>query len=444
MQTLSRAATDNQSDSSSTNLSGWKAHFSGLVLRTTMPSFLDAHMSESIDLTTDENSPYEPPHLAKHENQAFRGERNPHPPSNKKSESLPSVCKHPGEIVTNGLTASNQSHQSLPNGRLSGDRDNWQKQSSPVSSSHAKTNGYNGTQRSSTEDSMSIDVGSKDAAADTGTNQMNGYSKSLAKKIPPVAHQASQTPMIKRFGHARAHSSSEPPRHDSHSVFQDNVEATQGAGRLNAVPISSKNEPQALNKLSSPPTLPDDSLSSAPVSSSISHPGASRLKRGHTLQVPRLSTGRNSRDFSLPATSTGYDSATDIERWSPTNTNGQRESMSLPRRPTRSIQSDLHLDENSQDEDMARWTETIRQKRASRRRRKEEEEDDRVVVGTKVDMNHVNWVTAYNMLTGIRFTVSRTNAKMDRLLDNADFDTRQKFSFDMLVLPHKVLAIIAK
>ena len=81
---------------------------------------------------------------------------------------------------------------------------------------------------------------------------------------------------------------------------------------------------------------------------------------------------------------------------------------------------------------MARWTETIRQKRASRRQRKEEDEDDdRVVVGTKVDMNHVNWVTAYNMLTGIRFTVSRTNAKIDRDLTDADFDAKHKFSFDM-------------
>ena len=91
----------------------------------------------------------------------------------------------------------------------------------------------------------------------------------------------------------------------------------------------------------------------------------------------------------------------------------------------------MYLDEVPQDGDMARWTETIRQKRASRRKRKEEEEDDRVVVGTKVDMNHVNWVTAYNMLTGIRFTVSRTNAKIDRELTDTDFDAKHKFSFDM-------------
>jgi len=68
----------------------------------------------------------------------------------------------------------------------------------------------------------------------------------------------------------------------------------------------------------------------------------------------------------------------------------------------------------------------------SRRRRKEEEEDDRVLVGTKVDQNHVNWVTAYNMLTGIRFTVSRTNAKRPPdELDPSHFDAKHKFSFDV-------------
>jgi 1-phosphatidylinositol-4-phosphate 5-kinase len=91
----------------------------------------------------------------------------------------------------------------------------------------------------------------------------------------------------------------------------------------------------------------------------------------------------------------------------------------------------MHLDEIPQDENALRWSEAIKSKRASRRRRKEEEDDDRVVVGTKVDQNHVNWVTAYNMLTGIRFTVSRTNAKLDRPLTDADFHAKHKFSFDM-------------
>jgi len=83
------------------------------------------------------------------------------------------------------------------------------------------------------------------------------------------------------------------------------------------------------------------------------------------------------------------------------------------------------------DEDAQRWAEAVRQKRASKRKRRDEEDDDRVLVGTKVDQNHQNYVTAYNMLTGIRFTCSRTNAKLDRPLTDADFEARHKFSFDM-------------
>ena len=93
------------------------------------------------------------------------------------------------------------------------------------------------------------------------------------------------------------------------------------------------------------------------------------------------------------------------------------------------------MDEFAPEDDTARWTEAIKQRRASRRRR-EEDDDERVIVGTKVDQNHVNYVTAYNMLTGIRFTVSRINAKMDRELTQADFQAKHKFSFDMYGCRH--------
>ena len=95
------------------------------------------------------------------------------------------------------------------------------------------------------------------------------------------------------------------------------------------------------------------------------------------------------------------------------------------------MQSDAPRDEIVPDEDAARWAEAYRQKRASKRKRKEEEDDDRVLVGTKVDESHANWVTAYNMLTGIRVSVSRTNAKLDREVTDADFDVKQKSTFDM-------------
>ena len=160
---------------------------------------------------------------------------------------------------------------------------------------------------------------------------------------------------------------------------------------------------------------------------SLQRPGSLRLSHRHTLQVPKAQAARGSRDFSFQ-----YGNPSEEAMTTGMNVGGgRRPSLSLARRNTRSVHSDMYLDEMPQDADAVRWAETLRQKRASRRRRREEEDDDRVVVGTKVDQNHVNYVTAYNMLTGIRFTVSRTNAKMDRELTNADFDAKHKFSFDI-------------
>lgn len=150
--------------------------------------------------------------------------------------------------------------------------------------------------------------------------------------------------------------------------------------------------------------------------------GPSQLKHRNTLQVPKLGPPRASID----------EAALPTGRFSPTIASSMRRgSLNLNRRNTQSIHSNMPHDDVVQDEDALRWAEAIKQKRASKRKRKDEEDEDRVVVGTKVDQNHVNWVTAYNMLTGIRFTVSRTNAKLDRPLTDADFAARHKFSFDI-------------
>lgn len=89
------------------------------------------------------------------------------------------------------------------------------------------------------------------------------------------------------------------------------------------------------------------------------------------------------------------------------------------------------LDLVPEDEEAQRWSDAIKAKRVSRRVPAQSEEENSVLVGTKVDEGHVNYVTAYNMLTGIRFTVSRTNAKLDRDLTDADFDAQNKMSFDI-------------
>lgn len=166
------------------------------------------------------------------------------------------------------------------------------------------------------------------------------------------------------------------------------------------------------------------------VSPSPSRPD--RLTHRHTLEVPRVNTARtsvDSKDIGSPTTD-GVVSATG--RFSPNTPTKRRGSLQLARRVTRSIHShsDMQLDQVPQDEDAARWAELVKAKRASRRHRADTD-DDRVVVGTKVDEKHQNFVRAYNMLTGIRFCVSRIHAKMDRELTDADFTQAQKYSFDI-------------
>ncbi|KAM3541505.1 Phosphatidylinositol 4-phosphate 5-kinase its3 [Beauveria bassiana] len=179
------------------------------------------------------------------------------------------------------------------------------------------------------------------------------------------------------------------------------------------------------HRFSSPPAYQpgNTSLNASPSGHLLPPTPAPVLKQRHTLEVPK--TSRPSKD--------GQDAVLATGRFSPTSavSSARRASMNLGRRATRSGIFDMPRDEVAPDEDATRWAEAIRQKRASKRRRKEEEDDDRVLVGTKVDESHANWVTAYNMLTGIRVSVSRTNAKLDRELTDADFEAKQKSTFDI-------------
>jgi 1-phosphatidylinositol-4-phosphate 5-kinase len=80
--------------------------------------------------------------------------------------------------------------------------------------------------------------------------------------------------------------------------------------------------------------------------------------------------------------------------------------------------------------DIQQQAEQIRRERLSKRV-KQPEEVPRVLVGNLIGEGHVNYVLMYNMLTGIRIAVSRTQAKIKRPLTDDDFTARHKFSFDM-------------
>lgn len=73
----------------------------------------------------------------------------------------------------------------------------------------------------------------------------------------------------------------------------------------------------------------------------------------------------------------------------------------------------------------------ITMRELKRQKRKEYEEDERVLIGNKVSEGHANYAAAYYMLTGIRVSVSRCNAKVDRDLTDNDFAARHKLAFDV-------------
>lgn len=266
------------------------------------------------------------------------------------------------------------------------------------------------------------------AQAKPMTNGMQQHADEHLDKSSAVVPPISSTPAAQTSPDKtprRSHDQNRPPLQTIPS--EDSAARSEPLFPASSPTETPKSRPSP-HRLSSPPVY-NPSASAAAASQSSQHlqpphPG-STLKQRHTLEVPKLpSAGRTSKDWTDVAQASG--------RFSPTVASGtRRPSLSLARRTTRSMQSDAPRDEIVPDEDAQRWAEAYRQKRASKRKRKEEEDDDRVLVGTKVDESHSNWVMAYNMLTGIRVSVSRTNAKLDRELNDSDFDVKQKSTFDM-------------
>ncbi|OAA65239.1 Phosphatidylinositol-4-phosphate 5-kinase [Niveomyces insectorum RCEF 264] len=203
---------------------------------------------------------------------------------------------------------------------------------------------------------------------------------------------------------------------------------------LHSQPTPHGHSPVPPHRFSSPPAY--NPATAAPPGASTTHLAPTGLKHRHTLEVPKPGgpPTRNSREGLDAAGSSGVFAS---GRFSPTaagsgsgSIGGRRASLNLVRRNTRSLHSELPRDEVVPDEDALRWAEAYRQKRASKKRRMLED-DDQVIMGTKVDETHSNWVVAYNMLTGIRVSVSRTNAKLDRPLTDEDFHAKQKSTFDI-------------
>ncbi|KAL3241629.1 1-phosphatidylinositol-4-phosphate 5-kinase [Nakaseomyces bracarensis] len=80
--------------------------------------------------------------------------------------------------------------------------------------------------------------------------------------------------------------------------------------------------------------------------------------------------------------------------------------------------------------EIQKMREHLLHKREMKRKRKSFiVDDDRVLIGNKVSEGHVNFIIAYNMLTGIRVAVSRCSGIM-KPLTPSDFKFKKKLAFD--------------
>ncbi|KAI0042077.1 SAICAR synthase-like protein [Auriscalpium vulgare] len=87
--------------------------------------------------------------------------------------------------------------------------------------------------------------------------------------------------------------------------------------------------------------------------------------------------------------------------------------------------------------DMQQQAEQIRRERLTKRAKAQAgqdslDDDMRPVMGNLIGEGHANYVLMYNMLTGIRTAVSRTQAKIKRPLTDADFTAKHKYSYDII------------
>jgi 1-phosphatidylinositol-4-phosphate 5-kinase len=329
--------------------------------------------------------------------------------------------------VREGLGGKDGSILTIPNGSHSSDRTPSAKAASLSARSKKSSGTMNGSENGTSNEHRSSEA-NRDANSRSAVSP-DGYFGSYPANTKP---STPRSPMSRPVAFPTVDTT---PNQSARTSAYGTVPTTPVAA-LSPVKESSPapSGPVAEDMLKPPPQKPHHHRASSPPaftpngSSSpsilpMSRPD--RLVHRHTLEVPKVIT-RTSKDGQDPTS----DSAVHASgRFSPNTPTKRRGSLQLVRKQTKSVASDMPLDEFAQDEDAARWAEIIKAKRAKKQR--EDIDDERVVVGTKVDEHHVNYVTAYNMLTGIRFCVSRCNAKLDRALEPSDFAAKHKFSFDI-------------
>ncbi|KAI0000132.1 hypothetical protein BJV74DRAFT_821764 [Russula compacta] len=209
-----------------------------------------------------------------------------------------------------------------------------------------------------------------------------------------------------------------PPSPPASDGQPDEDEGRQDHGDAPPLPPS-KSEPISIAPIHRSPRLSPSSSHN----SSLAGPGPSTMSHYPPRRLPPVYTDGLLQPLPAPAL-----------RSPRRNTIG-----STPRTPRLGGRAASHLtlalDDSELSEelvsDMQQQAEQIRRERLSKRV-KQADDVPRVLVGNLISEGHVNYVLMYNMLTGIRIAVSRTQAKMKRPLTDDDFTARHKYSFDII------------
>ncbi|KAF9381587.1 Phosphatidylinositol-4-phosphate 5-kinase [Mortierella sp. AD011] len=217
-------------------------------------------------------------------------------------------------------------------------------------------------------------------------------------------------------------------------------------------PVSKESDPQPLSISSQPPnmsispttptTTTTPTTPTTPTAAGAAGAGGGYNKArsshpGHFAPPTRAST-MDYRSVRSKSALLGESPASSKQLDSQAESSGRSKRKQIYRRNTYSADlasnsfhrsdDELEMDEL---EEARRRMDALKKSSSRRMSKRKKDDDDRVLIGTRIGEDHVNYVLMYNMLTGIRVSVSRCQAKLQRPLVDEDFTSAHKLAFDI-------------
>ncbi|CAG8611749.1 4529_t:CDS:2, partial [Diversispora eburnea] len=173
-------------------------------------------------------------------------------------------------------------------------------------------------------------------------------------------------------------------------------------GGVNGIKVNNTSNNKSPRRNRSDPSFTENRQLSSEEKKSVSFPA--------NIKKP-LSTGKPKRSMSAFPASNENDSQAET----PGKSQKKRQ---LKRRNT--YNAEMMVEELVLSEETQKWAENVKRRLSRRVKGKDNTEED-PIIGTRIGVDHVNYVLMYNMLTGIR---------VGRELNEADFRAAHKLAFD--------------